>query len=274
MDDVKQMKALLQGLGDHYLAGQIHLGPTAGEGWMTGRNLADAGCDPLNRLLQTLGERAKTDDRKIIAAAFAARLGWSSVAGILPCLLAGHVPRLPPENTSLKFGAHTLFEATAIHECKWVASSSSRATPPSLLPMEYASEVFCHLSEELHRYSRPIVDALHEWSRFSKRGIWGQIYAGWGSVIHSAVTVVSPSAAALPYIQAFFATPMDDAGMAPEFYALTYQDMTRLFHRRSSCCLFYKLPQGSLCASCPLETDDIRVTRNLDMLARESASTD
>ena len=40
--------------------------------------------------------------------------------------------------------------------------------------------------------------------------------------------------------------------MQPQFYPVTYQQVTHVYHRGASCCRYYRLRQGHYCASCPL----------------------
>ena len=41
------------------------------------------------------------------------------------------------------------------------------------------------------------------------------------------------------------------------------------YQRRASCCRYYLLPQGSLCASCPLVSDEERLAKNLDWMREQ-----
>jgi FhuF 2Fe-2S C-terminal domain len=50
--------------------------------------------------------------------------------------------------------------------------------------------------------------------------------------------------------------------MQPDFYPVSYQGITHVYHRRVSCCRFYKLPGGQLCASCPIVSHEERLQRN------------
>jgi hypothetical protein len=45
-------------------------------------------------------------------------------------------------------------------------------------------------------------------------------------------------------------------------HAVTCGPVTHLFQRRASCCRWYLLPQGELCASCPLVPQEARLQRN------------
>lgn len=260
----QDLDAFRKQLGDSFVGKQIHVGSPRGDGWIASDELMDASSGPFGSLLAQIGERAKTGDRKIIAAAFAARLGWSSVVALAPLLLAGKLPKLRPDGYSLQFSPQTLFTAIALEQADWSVSSKvpENESCQKLVCLKQIQPLYPELSEGLHRQITPVVEALYDWSRFSRRGAWGQIYASWGSVFKMVADYTGQSGEILPYLHGFFSGPMDHPAMAPDFYSLAPPDDAHIFHRRASCCLYYRLPQGSLCASCPLETDENRLAAN------------
>ena len=134
-------------------------------------------------------------------------------------------------------------------------------------PLDSIAPHFDTLSEGLHDQISPIVDALHDWSRFSKRAAFGQIYAGWGSVIQMiAAQANTDEGQTVAYIRRFFQSPLAYQNMAPNFYNLAFNGHAGIFHRRGSCCLFYRLPDGELCNSCPLVSDEKRLEYNRNSL--------
>jgi ferric iron reductase protein FhuF len=60
---------------------------------------------------------------------------------------------------------------------------------------------------------------------------------------------------------ALFNDPRPFFLMRPRFYAVSSGARAQACHRRASCCIYYRLPQGSLCASCPLLPFDESVAR-------------
>jgi hypothetical protein len=73
----------------------------------------------------------------------------------------------------------------------------------------------------------------------------------------------------LPTIEAFFAGTDVVARMRPLMHAVSYRDVTHLYQRRASCCRYYLLPQGDLCASCPLVSHEERLARNLAWMQQQ-----
>jgi hypothetical protein len=48
----------------------------------------------------------------------------------------------------------------------------------------------------------------------------------------------------------------------------TLGEVTHLYQRRASCCRYYLLPRGSLCACCPLVSQKERERRNLEWMKK------
>ncbi|HXX68777.1 MAG TPA: (2Fe-2S)-binding protein [Polyangiaceae bacterium] len=233
----------------------VIVGEPEGPLWIRGTDLSTPERGKLRELLDRIGTRLETSNRKIVAAAFALRFGWSSAAAIGPYLVARCVPDLRLENTSLRFGESTLFERAAIHRPRGaMLRSDVGAAHPDVTVVDDLSALRDHLRDVLVAHARPVVDGLYSWSRFPKRAIWGQIFSSWGTpmtqILSSTGTTTAEGAAEVA--TAFFDDPRPEFAMRPRFYTVTSRGESRAYHRRGSCCLYYKLPKGSLCASCPL----------------------
>jgi hypothetical protein len=47
----------------------------------------------------------------------------------------------------------------------------------------------------------------------------------------------------------------------PRLHVVRYRNRAHVYQRRASCCRFYLVPEGQLCASCPLLSHEERVAR-------------
>src|SRR4029079_18495921 len=84
-------------------------------------------------LLERIGQRFRTRDRKTIAASFALRFGWASVMAIGPYLQYRCVPDVGLENVSFKFKESAFFERMAIHAPRGtVVDGDARGSHPLL----------------------------------------------------------------------------------------------------------------------------------------------
>ena len=91
-DRMTSVFAALEGLDPKW---RVELGrPQPGDGWIPGDDLRDAKAGAFHALLMRMLERAKTDDRKTIAASFALRIGWAGAVAIAPYLTHRCVPRV------------------------------------------------------------------------------------------------------------------------------------------------------------------------------------
>jgi ferric iron reductase protein FhuF len=249
----------------------VEFGRRSGNGWIPGDALLRPNVPPFSNLLARIGERLMTTDRKVIAASFALRFGWSAAAAVAPYLLKQCVPDLSLDNVSLRFSMHTFFEKLSLHDSDAVVlddSSRDNAGESGPGPALQAA-----LRNTLVAQATPVVSALHEWSQFSARAIWGQIASSWGAQFTAILGHLDRHAEALEQARTFFDTPGFIRGMSPRFYPVMHCNVSRIYHRRASCCLYFRLPTGNYCASCPLIPQAESVRRNKEWIEKTVART-
>lgn len=241
----------------------VEMGRPHGPGWIAGTDLLTASEGPFKALLARIGERLQTSDRRTIAASFALRYGWSSAVAIAPYLLHHCVPKITLDNISLKFHATTAFERAALHQPEGVMLPYDGVAPhPSVQWLSSPQALLEWLRTSLMQQAQPVVDALYDWSHFSRRGIWGMLTSAWGSQFINVVGEVDEQKNGLPHVQQFFQGTDVVSQMQPHFYPVTYRHVTHVYHCGSSCCRYYLLRQGQYCASCPLVSQEERLRRN------------
>ena len=181
---------------------------------------------------------------------------------IAPYLRYGCVPDISLENVSLKFRESTFFERTAIHEPRgFMAAASPGAAHPSITTVEDDQALLQSLRSQLAAQAAPVVNALYDWSGFAPKGTWGMLTSSWAAQL-TGLYEGDDQRVMLPTLERFFAGDDVVAQMQPRLHAVTCQNVTHLYQRRASCCRWYLLPQGELCASCPLVSHDDRLARN------------
>jgi hypothetical protein len=244
--------------------------PDGSPGWIGGSDLGRGAEGPLPALLSRIGERLCTDDRRTVAASFSLRFGWSAWVAIVPFVVHQCVPEASLDNISLKFGANTLHERTAIHSSRGVAlESDARSVHPLIRRVQDSRALLRILRAHLLTQAQPVVDALYEWSGFSKKGAWGQITSSWTSQFVNAYGRLGDQSEALPVVESFFVGDDEMSKMRPQLHPVTLGNVTHLYQRRASCCRYYLLPQGSLCASCPLVSHEERLAKNLEWMREQ-----
>jgi hypothetical protein len=239
------------------------VGRPSGPGWIAGTDLLTPSEGPFGDLLARIGERAGTRDRRTIAASFALRFGWTAGMAIAPFLRHGCVPDVALDNVAFKFKPSTFLERTAIHEPRGVlVAADPRAAHPAMATVPDAGALIDALRRQLVAQATPVVDALFEWSGFARRGTWGQLTSTWASHVTTLCEDPLDQRPVRPLLDALFAGDDDVARMRPRFHEVRYRDAVHLFQRRASCCRYYLLPAGELCASCPLVSDSARLDKN------------
>jgi ferric iron reductase protein FhuF len=277
MSDASPLVEMYRALDAPDASWRVEIARPAGPEWIAGAELRDATTGPFNTLLERIGERTRTADKRTIAALFALRLGWTSAMAIAPYLRFRCVPDVSLDNVAFKFRESTFLERTAMYTARGVVvRGDPRASHPSLTTVDDEDALLAALRTTLVEQARPVVDALYAWSGFAPRGTWGQLTSSWASHFTSFCDDPRDQRSMQPRIEALFAGHDIVAEMQPRLHAVTYQDVTHLFQRRASCCRYYLVPQGSLCASCPLVSQADRLERNRawmkTQLERESRS--
>ena len=248
----------------------VEIGRPDGAGWITGANLRDAQSGPFHELLLRIGERAGTTDLRTIAASFALRYGWTSAMAIAPYLRCHCVPDISLDNVSFRFKPSTFFERMAMHEARGtVVASDARARHDSFSTVPDDKALLRELRSALTAQATPVVEALYEWSGFARKGTWGMLTSSWAAQFTALCENRNDQRAMLPVIEALFAGSDEVARMRPRMHPVSYGEAVHLYQRRASCCRWYLLPQGELCASCPLVSDDERVQRNLAWMKKQ-----
>lgn len=231
-------------------------------GWIAGRELTEPERGPLGTLLENIGARLKTQDRKVVAASFALRFGWSSGPAIGPFVVSDCVPDMSLENLAIKF-SQTLFERVALRTGRaTVLRDSQHASLPLAAAVDDRDALILTLRRTLIEQASPVVLALSAWSRLNKPAIWGQVLSSWGAQIAAVFAELGRHEEALATIDRFFCADEPAFSLKPRFYPIHHAGVTRVYHRRGSCCLYYRTPAESYCASCPLVEDEERYRRN------------
>jgi ferric iron reductase protein FhuF len=232
--------------------------PEAGAGWIRGTDFFRAGDGPFHSLLGRIGERLRTRDRRTVAALFTLRFGWVASAAITPFLTHGFVPHVGLSNISIKFREDTLFERIAVHEAAGMVLGASGI-----------DGLLRQLRSELVQQAQPVVESLFDWSGFSRKGAWGMIASAWASQFIEVCGRRGNQMDALPFLVKFSEGADELARMMPRLNPVTLQGVTHLYQRRASCCRYYLLEQGDLCASCPLVSDEDRTKRNIEFMEKQ-----
>ena len=249
----------------------VEITTPSGPGWIAGADLRAATRGPFNEILERIAVRAETPDRRTVAASFALRCGWASAMAIAPYLRYRCVPDISLENVSFKFRESTFLERTAIYEPRAIMiAGDPRAGHPLIATVADEGALLRALRAALVAQGTPVVRALHEWSGFSRRGIWGMLTSSWASQFTALCENRDDQRSVEPLLAGLFGGDDIVAEMQPRMRAVTYLNAIHLYQRRASCCRYYLLPKGDLCASCPLVSDDERWKRNVDWMKSQA----
>lgn len=233
------------------------VGRPQGPGWIAGDDFRDAGAGPFNTLLERIGVRSQTDDRRTIAGSFALHFGWTSAMAIAPFVRFRCVPNVSLGNIAIRFNRSAYVDGTAVFEAGGtVLSSAASARHSSMSTVASEHDLLRVLRDALVEQSAPVVKTVHGWSGFAERAMWGVLTSLWASHFIALWQPSDDQRELSRMLDEFFAGNDLAAEMRPNVTAVQSGGTVHLHHRRSSCCRFYLVPGGGLCASCPLAADE------------------
>ena len=125
---------------------------------------------------------------------------------------------------------------------------------------------------DLFEQAAPVVEALRLWSHFPPRATWGMISSSWGAQCSNVFAKLGDQCSGAELARALFRGYDIIAETQPHFYPVTYNTVTRMYYRSSSCCRYYLLPNRQCCAQCPLIEEDHRIRRNVEWLQKSLES--
>ena len=231
----------------------VEVGRPMDGGWIRGDDFRDATTGPFSALLERIGARSRTDDRRTIAGSFALHFGWTSAMVIAPYLRFGCVPDCALENIAVRFNRSAYVDATAVYEARGtVAAAHPSASHGSMRVVPDEAALLRTLRDGLAAQGAPVVDALYRWSGFAERASWGVLTSLWATHFIAFWTDHDDQRPLARLLDAFFSGDDVVAEMRPAITPVASGAAVHLHLRRASCCRFYLVPGGGLCASCPL----------------------
>lgn len=212
---------------------------------LDGQALTQPDKGALEELLGRIARELATEQRTVIAAAFALRFGAAGAAAIRPFMVAGRLPDVRLSNIALVFGQDALLQRAVI--------LTRRESPAVLLPfscMRAAS--ISDLRLALFGQAEPVLRALSSWSGLKLSSLWGLVTSAWGNQIAKLGSALGCPDRALDTIARLFRTSHPAFQRRSRFYVVQADDGARICHVRGSCCLNYRVGDNSYCASCPV----------------------
>ncbi len=248
----ERLRALHAGWG-------VELGRPTGAGWIFGDEFRDATNGQFRALLERIGARSHTDDRRTVAGSFALHFGWASAMAIAPFLRFRCVPDCALGNIAVRFNHSAYVEGTAVLEPRGtVVADDPRAHHHSMRTVPNDRVLLRSLRDALVAQSAPVVATVFNWSAFAERAIWGVLTSLWASHFVALWPAHDDQQPLARMLEEFFAGDDVVAEMRPEVTAVKSDGRVHLRLRRASCCRFYLVPAGGLCASCPLVSENER----------------
>lgn len=216
-------------------------------------------------LLRALMMRSGIASRRFAAASFLLRYGWSTGAMIAPLLMDQPIPWYAAEEADLCFANNTLFQAICLNSDGFVIAEDHRfsAHPHCVLSYSDPDAAIRLVADQLASHAKPVVEALHAWSGFSRKALWAMVSSSWvGQMLNISKRLQLPEDRLRHCLNVFYDASRPLAESLPHWYFIREQEKNHYFHIRASCCLYFKGEKRHFCASCPVIQEEERAERN------------
>ena len=240
---------------DEYLT--IELGTGGGDGWVPATELRAA----LPAILRRVGEDAGTDDVRIEAALFLWGYAWKVAAPPIACyLVERRVPDVGPENVALRIDDRGGVSELALRSARFAEVAGGPADDADLLGW---------LRERLESHLAVVVGAVRACSPLGRRAPWALAADACADAFLHVGRKLGREQESCREAELFLAPrPGSRLRSRARFFTLEHAGRRETFLRRASCCLYYKVPAGAYCATCPLLPEPERERRLLADLER------
>jgi hypothetical protein len=223
------------------------IGIATDEPGLDARSLTQPAAGKLHDVCLRLAREIGSQDRKLLAAAFALRFGAAASATIGPFMVIGYVPALRLHDVALSFDEHVLLERVALRAHRYeMFARDSLAMAPSAARDDAS---LAALRSALCVQAEPVVVALAAWSQLKRSALWGLVVSAWGCELAKIGSALGCPERALELVSRFVSSDLPAFRRRPRFFL--DHDSDRICHVRGSCCLYYRIGSNDRCASCP-----------------------
>ncbi len=246
---------------------KVSVGTPTGTDWFASPDFLDD-----ERVLETLwtrtSEAAKTTDRSYLKqSVFGSYIWLLTVSGIGTYLLARRAPDLSAQNTVLHVDEAGWIDELALRKPRFAClpDDPAAADPHAVVVADMDALRRFYLRTLLTEHLDAFMEVMKARLKYSLRAmqetladriagtlIWLLKEQGEAARIHSEVTAFLNL---LPFKTKSGVLEVPFGGCCEPFL------------KRASCCLSYRLPQYSYCASCPLQSEEERIGRFQEYLA-------
>jgi FhuF 2Fe-2S C-terminal domain len=237
-------------------------GPSPGETFVGAEELA-RDREQLTIALARIGSEFGTERADICAARLIELWAWlvaAPAAGAL--LVASRLPDVAPENTLISLAGGTAEWAAAFASGRFYGlDADPYSAHPDAAVVADEAELLARLNASLAAQLDPLVESLNELARRPRRALW----RGATDRLVGAFLWVGEAVGAAERGRSLAQRAV---AIAPPLHGRARTQLVQLpgceanlIQVRDGCCLYYRVPGGERCSSCPLVCDSERAAR-------------
>lgn len=236
---------------------QVQLGVPQGEGWFT---LASLGTALMDDLMQQF---LPDGDRKAQAVSYFARINWLSCAVAVGMYLTEQrCPILHPDKVWVHFNTTGSTDAVALADSHFYAlTTDPDASAPEAMLLRDQAALRDMLRQQLEAHLLGVIEHLHRATRLGKPALWINLAdrIGW-ALLTMGSQQFSPDQCAAE-MDLLLQAPGSPLNGNTGITLVEHEGQCQPFLKRGGCCLFYKLPGNTYCATCPIQSDEVIARR-------------
>ncbi|MPZ70626.1 MAG: hypothetical protein GEU71_14025 [Actinobacteria bacterium] len=233
--------------------------PPDAEGWISGDRLLEHSV--LDDLLKpVMADHGAT--KKIAATWLVGEVAWrAGAAGLIGLVTERRAFATELPRVALRIGDEHRSEEVALQDPEvGVLRGDVLDALPEAAVFDSEDALRGWTRTRLRAHLMPLIEAVFEYSRMSRRALWGQAEDAWGGILLEAGKISGDAVEGRREAEGFFDAPGPPSFCRPTFYMLPL-DPPYIGQRRGSCCLAYKTSTPEYCVTCPLIKDTERFER-------------
>ncbi len=260
-----------------YLKAETGLPQT--EGWHSPAELFASNSSKLNHLIAYVQTTYQTDSPEIVASALLNGYQWIVIVPALACYLSERrVPDLSLNNVRVRFDEATepdfADKINYRHGRFWVLPDDPAAQHPDVIVLPNLEALRLQLRTSIESHLDWVLTQLQGVICVRSSTLWRTVADRCAGTIIWLGQELNGCFDQPDRIEAEVAAFIQAPGSALRnqrtgILKITYQDYTRLFLRRGSCCYAFRTPEHNYCATCPLQPRDQRERRLLERIKSE-----
>ncbi len=237
---------------------QIQIGES--DGWLSFSDIWQT--DLLDDMLMRLGDRYQSQDKHFLALSLLNQYSWMPLAaGIGAYYLDQRMLDLHPDNLLWHFDDAGSVDGLRLRDSHFYALPTEPTHSENVITLADSDTLREQFHTDINAHMQVIVELLKKRCGIGKPALWGVIEDRISGMILFAARLAGQLETCEEDVHTWANVRKPSGKSKRQIIWINHNGDQHPFMRRSSCCLFYKLPEHNYCATCPLLSTEECETR-------------